>query len=208
MKIYTAAQMRLHEQQAVEQGTSFEQLMEHAGQAAAADLLQRRPHPAHSLIVCGKGNNGGDGLVMARALQAHGWQVDVTAVCGHEFSELAALNLGRLNGLPNVALIDWEMASRRLAQGYDVVVEGIFGTGFNGKLPEAIAEVCACLNHSDGLKIALDIPTGLSCDSGEADEQTFRADVTYAFAAYKPAHLSAQGRRLCGEVVCLDIGID
>ena len=70
MKVYTAAQMRAHEQMAVDAGTSFEQLMENAGGAAAADLLRRHPEPARALVVCGKGNNGGDGLVMARLLQA------------------------------------------------------------------------------------------------------------------------------------------
>ena len=68
MKIYTAAEMREHEQMAVDKGMTFEQLMENAGQAAAADLLRRFPKAGRALIVCGKGNNGGDGLVIARVL--------------------------------------------------------------------------------------------------------------------------------------------
>jgi len=63
-------------------------------------------------------------------------------------------------------------------------------------------------NHSDGLKVALDIPTGLNCDTAEADPDTFRADLTYTFAAYKPAHLSESGKTYCQETVCLPIGID
>ena len=80
MKIYTAAEMREHEQMAVDKGTTFEQLMENAGRAAAADLLRRRPQAGRVLIVCGKGNNGGDGLVMARILQAHGWRADTSCL--------------------------------------------------------------------------------------------------------------------------------
>ena len=98
--------------------------------------------------------------------------------------------------------------AERLKTGYDVIIEGIFGTGFGGRLPAGIAAICRLLNQSDGLKVALDIPTGLNCDTGEADADTFRADLTYTFAAYKPAHLGGSGKTYCGEIVCLDIGID
>ena len=93
-------------------------------------------------------------------------------------------------------------------KGYDIIIEGIFGTGFSGALPAEIAVLCRQLNHSDGLKVALDIPTGLNCDTAEADPDTFRADLTYTFAAYKPAHLSESGQTYCQETVCLPIGID
>lgn len=87
MKVYAAAQMRAHEQMAVDAGTSFEQLMHHrrrGGGRFVARHLSRR-----ALVVCGKGNNGGDGLVMARLLQAEGWRCDVVFVLGSELSPLA-----------------------------------------------------------------------------------------------------------------------
>ena len=208
MKIYTAVEMREHEQMAVDKGTTFEQLMENAGRAAAADLLRRRPQAGRVLIVCGKGNNGGDGLVMARILQAHGWRADILFAAGEKLSELAELNRGRLQGLDGIGLIAAEDLAGRLKTGYDVIIEGIFGTGFGGRLPADIAAICRLLNQSDGLKVALDIPTGLNCDTGEADADTFRADLTYTFAAYKPAHLGGNSKTYCGEIVCLDIGID
>jgi len=208
MKIYTAAEMREHEQMAVDKGTTFEQLMENAGRTAAADLLRRRPQAGRVLIVCGKGNNGGDGLVMARILQAHGWRADILFAAGEKLSELAELNRGRLQGLGGIGLIAAEDLAGCLKTGYDVIIEGIFGTGFGGRLPAGIAAICRLLNQSDGLKVALDIPTGLNCDTGEADADTFRADLTYTFAAYKPAHLGGNGKTYCGEIVCLDIGID
>ena len=208
MKIYTAAEMREHEQMAVDKGATFEQLMENAGRAAAADLLRRRPQAGRVLIVCGKGNNGGDGLVMARILQAHGWRADILFAAGEKLSELAELNRSRLQGLDGIGLIAAEDLAGRLKTGYDVIIEGIFGTGFGGRLPADIAAICRLLNQSDGLKVALDIPTGLNCDTGEADADTFRADLTYTFAAYKPAHLGGNSKTYCGEIVCLDIGID
>lgn len=207
MKVYTAAQMREHEQMAVDAGTSFEQLMENAGQAAAADLLQRCSQPGRALIVCGKGNNGGDGLVMARVLQQHGWQADIAFLLGSELSELAETNRKRLLNSHGIEFIPTAALPERLQQGYDVIIEGIFGTGFNGKLPAPVAQCCCLLNNTAGLKIALDIPTGLNGDTAEADADAFRADLTYTFAAYKPAHLTETGKQLCGEIVCLDIGI-
>ena len=135
MKIYTAAEMREHEQMAVDKGTTFEQLMENAGRAAAADLLRRRTQAGRVLIVCGKGNNGGDGLVMARILQAHGWRADILFAAGEKLSELAELNRSRLQGLDGIGLIAAEDLADRLKTGYDVIIEGIFGTGFGGRLP-------------------------------------------------------------------------
>lgn len=213
MKIYTAAEMRAHEQMAVDKGTTdkgttFEQLMENAGQAAAADLLRRFPKAGRALIVCGKGNNGGDGLVIARALSERDWQVDVVFVLGEKLSPLAQLNRGRLNHSDGVSFIRSDELEGRLKTGYSLVIEGIFGTGFSGALPETAAAVCRLLNQADGFKIALDIPTGLNCDTGEADKDTFRADLTYAFAAYKPAHMTDAGKAYCGKTVCLDIGIE
>lgn len=215
MKIYTAAEMREHEQMAVDKGTTFEQLMENAGQAAAADLLRRFPKAGRALIVCGKGNNGGDGLVIARVLSEQDWQVDVVFVLGDKLSPLAQLNRERLNHLDGVSFIRSDELEgrttgrlRTLKTGYGLVIEGIFGTGFSGALPETAAAVCRLLNQADGFKIALDIPTGLNCDTGEADKDTFRVDLTYAFAAYKPAHMTDAGKAYCGETVCLDIGIE
>ena len=215
MKIYTAAEMREHEQMAVDKGTTFEQLMENAGQAAAADLLHRFPKAGSALIVCGKGNNGGDGLVIARVLSKQDWQVDVVFVLGDKLSPLAQLNRERLNHSDGVNFIRPDELEgrttgrlRTLKTGYDLVIEGIFGTGFSGALPETAVAVCRLLNQADGFKIALDIPTGLNCDTGEADKDTFRADLNYAFAAYKPAHMTDAGKAYCGETVCLDIGIE
>ena len=82
MKVYTAAQMREREQAAVDKGTSFDQLMENAGSSAARDLMQRHPQAGCALIVCGKGNNGGDGYVVARLAKAAGVQVTLIACDG------------------------------------------------------------------------------------------------------------------------------
>ena len=207
-KIYTAAQMREREQAAVAAGTSFLQLMENAGQAAAADLLRRLPEPGRALLVCGKGNNGGDALVIARVLQQHGWQADIVLLLGTALSDLAETNRQRLQGLEGIRFLSVEALPAALEQGYGLIIDGIFGTGFSGSLPPEAAECCRLLNRAAGCKVALDIPTGLNGDTGEAAADTFRANLTYAFAALKPAHVSPTVQQWCGEIVCLDIGID
>ncbi|OSI12670.1 NAD(P)H-hydrate epimerase [Neisseria canis] len=205
MKVYTAEEMRRHEQMAVDKGISFAQLMENAGSAAADDLLKRFPQAGSALIVCGKGNNGGDGLVIARILQAAGWQADIVFVLGNELSPLAESNRQKLLNLHGIEFAELNAC---LKKPYDLIIDGIFGTGFTGSLPQAVAETCRSLNAMLGAKIALDIPTGLNCDTAEADADTFRADITYTFAAYKPAHLHDAGKAYCGETLCLDIGIE
>ena len=205
MNVYTAQQMRLHEQMAVDAGTSFEQLMENAGQAAAADLLTRLPVAGRALVVCGKGNNGGDGLVMARVLQASGWQADIVFLLGKPLSVLAELNKTRLEGLAGIEFLNGHDV---WAAQYNVIIDGVFGIGFNGRLPEHVAQYCKKLNEMTALKVALDMPTGLNGDNAEVDIHTFKADITYAFAAYKPAHLDKIAQQYCGEIVCLDIGIE
>ena len=207
MKVYTAAQMREREQAAVDKGTSFDQLMENAGSSAARDLMQRHPQAGRALIVCGKGNNGGDGLVMARYMQAQGWHIDILFSLGENLSPLAQTNRERLNGLPHIELISVQELEGRLKKGYDIIIEGIFGTGFSGALPSEIAALCRQLNHSDGLKVAL-VFLPASTATPPSRFRYIRADLTYTFAAYKPAHLNESGKTYCQETVCLLIGID
>lgn len=206
MKVYTSAQMREREQAAVDAGSSFEQLMENAGTAAASDIMQRFPVAGRCLVVCGKGNNGGDGLVIARCLHAQGWQVDIVFLLGEQLSELAGLNRQRLPPSNKLHIINMQQVSRQ--QPYDLLIDGVFGTGFSGALPENVGQSMKALNQMSGTRIALDTPTGLNCDTGQADADTFRADISYTFAAYKPAHLLAQAKPYCGQIVCLDIGIE
>lgn len=202
---YTCAEMRAYEQQAVARGIGYLKLMENAGQGAAADLLKRFPTPDKALIVCGKGNNGGDGLVIARVLAQHHWTIDIAFVLGDKLSELAQANLNRLQPLTNVSILPQPLPTHLTASHYTLIIDGIFGTGFSGTLPENIATVCRALNQTDSTRVALDIPTGLNGDTAEADTDTFQAQLTYTFAAFKPAHHTENGKKYCGETICIPI---
>lgn len=209
VKVYTAQEMKAAERRAVENGSSYEELMERAGQGAAARLLSFFPEEKKSaLVLCGKGNNGGDGLVIARCLQAHGWKTAVLFLLGNHLSELAQLNLSRL-APDKTPLYDYQKVSDPLPplEAYDVILDGVFGTGFSGTLPEHIQALFHLVNALPARRIALDIASGLNCDTGESSPDTFLPDSTYTFGAYKPAHRMKRCAGYCQGVQLIDIGL-
>ena len=169
-------------------GTPVEVLMERAGRAVAWEV--RRTLGSCSgrrvVIVCGKGNNGGDGLVTARALRAWGARVAV--------SELAA-------GIDRVAF------TRELARA-DAVVDAMYGTGFRGELRDDAAFVAEQFDAFAGPAVAVDIPSGIDGLTGEARGVAVRATSTVTFAARKPGIVFEPGRTHAGAVTVAAIGID
>ena len=205
MRICTAAQMREAEAAAVTKGTSYEALMENAGAKAAEEIRGLSSgKPSSILLLCGKGTNGGDGLVIARHLAKAGWQVCVSFLCGAELSPLSQLNLERLP--QNVSVVPVaDLEENIKSAGY--LVDGVFGIGFHGELPLSVQRVFQKANRCKACRIALDLPSGMNCDTGETSPNTFCAGVTYTFGAYKPALLMETVKPYCGEVRCLDIGL-
>jgi NAD(P)H-hydrate epimerase len=169
-------------------GTPVDVLMERAGRAVAWEARRRLGggYGRRALVVCGKGNNGGDGLVAARALSQ--WGVG-TAVL-----ELA-------NG------VDAHELARALDRA-DVAVDAMFGTGLQRDVEGDAAMVAAQLSAWPGLTIAVDIPSGVDGQSGAVHGTAVRADATVTFAARKPGLVFEPGRTLAGAVRVVDIGID
>lgn len=202
MKILTVAQTRLAEENAVRQGASFAQLMERAGAAAAENLLKRPEKIDAVWIMCGKGNNAGDGLVMARILAQAGKQVTVSWVLGDLKSELAHQNR---NLLPNsVQIVPTALA---LLNRYDCIIDAVFGIGFRGKLSPDLQALFHSCSQRNALKVALDIPSGIDADSGDMSPHSFQANLTYAFNSLKPAHVMNGVQAYCGECLVIDIGL-
>ena len=210
MRIVTSQQMKEIEKNALAYDLTFARLMENAGSAAGAFI--RRTFPLRNLncmVFCGKGNNGGDGLVVARKLYENEANVVVVLVNGVPKSEEAAgmYESVRAMGIP-IFLVgrDNERIESCIAQS-DLVVDAIYGTGFCGKLPEAAAYCCGLINSAIAAVIALDIPSGIEADSGRADLCAVRADFTVAFDSHKPAHMLPQTEELRGVVELVNIGI-
>lgn len=196
--VYTVAQMRAWEDAAVTAGSSYATLMENAGARAAADLFSRFEAPQRLLVLCGKGNNGGDGLVLARHWAQAGWPATVCLLLGENLSPLSAANLANLP--PSVQRLPPE----RLPES-DVVVDAVFGTGYSGELPAAVAMLMRQINRQSGCKVALDMPSGINSDHGHIAADSFCAHITYAFQALKPAHRLPEVQAYCGDIVCLSI---
>ena len=208
MSEVTAAEMKRLEQQADAVGLSYRQMMENAGAAAAALALRAWPAAKSAAVFCGKGNNGGDGFVAARHLANAGLAVRLYLVEGEPVTTDAIYNCGlaREMGLPVLAadaLDEPEQAD--FLQNADIILDGVYGTGFHGTLrPEGLA-AARWMNEAPGRVLALDLPSGLEADSGTAAEGTVQADLTVTFHAAKPCHRLAAAQ--CGRVEVADIGI-
>lgn len=208
MSEVTAAEMKRLEQQADAAGLSYRQMMENAGAAAAALALRTCPGAKSAAVFCGKGNNGGDGFVAARHLANAGLAVRLYLVEGEPVTTDAIYNCGlaREMGLPVLAAdtLD-EPEQAEFLQSADLILDGVYGTGFHGTLrPEGLA-AARRMNDAPGRVLALDLPSGLEADSGTAAEGAVQADLTVTFHAAKPCHRLAAAQ--CGRVEVADIGI-
>ena len=171
--------------------------------------------PLKALVFCGKGNNGGDGFVVARILKNAGWDVDVVLVDGDPRTDESIKNFEILKSL-NAKVIDMRVDGRALMDVnmvHDVIVDAIYGTGFRGAIENNGLKSAVYINskHERTIVFALDIPSGLGGDLMEADgvdSNTVRADYTIAFHAKKPVHLQKFAENYCGKVIVADIGID
>ena len=206
-RIVTAAQMKAIEQSGNAHGLPYLQMMENAGLAAYAEMKKALPQPGTLLVVCGKGNNGGDGFVIARAAAKEGWKVAVLLAEGEPKTPDAITNFERLHSLPVEICTDGFGLS---AESFTVVVDALYGTGFHGSLRPSGLAACALMNrqHENGaFVLAVDLPSGINTDTGDVAEGAVRADLTVTFDSYKPLHTAASSAPFCGRIVCADIGI-
>jgi ADP-dependent NAD(P)H-hydrate dehydratase / NAD(P)H-hydrate epimerase len=179
------------------------ELMERAG-AAVAHAVERVAPDGAVTVVCGKGNNGGDGLVAARLLREVGR--DVSIVCtSDELSEDARANAERLPGESPLAFGD-AGASAALESGA-AIVDALLGTGFAGEPRGVTAQAIAAVNAARAPVVAVDVPSGVDASSGVVSGAAVRAAVTVTFHAAKPGLWIAPGKAHAGEVEVVDIGI-
>ena len=206
-RIVTAAQMKAIEQAGNAHGLPYLQMMENAGLAAYAQLQACFPQGGSLLIVCGKGNNGGDGFVMARAAARIGWRVTVLLAEDDPKAIDAMTNYECLASLPVTVCRD---AVALAAQPFDAVVDALYGIGFHGSLRPAGLAACTLINRqreNGAFVLAVDLPSGINTDTGEVADGAVRANLTVTFDSYKPLHIMPSSVPYCGEIVCVDIGI-
>lgn len=208
-RVLTAARMRAADQAAESRfGMPSALLMENAGRALAEAARGLGAPGGRYVVVCGPGNNGGDGLVVARFLRSEGLPVALVLV-----GDRAKLTPGSRRNLH--ALEPYGIQSQSLSEvpelrGGDVVVDALFGTGLTRAPAGEFAEAIHSMRRwrAAGAKVvAADIPSGLHTDSGEPFEPCVEADVTVTFGFPKQGQVLEPGATLCGELRCVDIGI-
>jgi hydroxyethylthiazole kinase-like uncharacterized protein yjeF len=192
--ILTAAEMRAAEAAAISAGTSVEVLMDRAGKAAA-EAIWRFAGPLPALVLCGPGNNGGDGYVIARELAARGMAVRVAAL-GEPGT--AAAGSARASWVGPVEAFDE-------AEPAALLIDSLFGTGLTRPLDDRVSRRLCALPAR--VRVAIDLPSGVSSDDGAILSPVPDCDLTVTFQTLKPAHLLQPAARHMGRIVVADIGI-
>ena len=195
--ILTAAAMRAAEEAAIARGATVDSLMARAGAEVAA-VVRRLAAGAPVLVLCGPGNNGGDGYVVATELMAAGHPVRVAA-SGEPRTEAA-----------RKARLGWSgpVESLEAAAPALILVDALFGTGLSRALDWRVVNALRRLREGARLAIAVDLPSGVGTDDGALLSFCAAFDITLALGAAKPAHLLQPAAGCCGKVRILDIGID
>lgn len=209
----TAAQMRAIDRLAVEKyGIASHKLMENAGRAIAAELLQDMPdiYAGGCIVLCGRGNNGGDGLVCARCLKAAGIKttIYIPSPGANGYSELCQHNLEKARSICQEVreLMPEDTGFEEALKGVPCVVDALFGTGGN-RAPEGLwARAIDAANNSGAQIAAVDIPSGLDADTGKAHSPCIKAAATYALGLPKKGLLENCADPYVGTLKILDIG--
>lgn len=195
-QILTVAETAQADKAAIAAGTAGSVLMERAG-AAVADAICARFRPQPLVVACGPGNNGGDGYVAARVLRSRGWPVQVRALAPPATEDARA------------ARALWDGAVETLDGDFvgPLVVDALFGAGLARPLEGVAATAAKRMAEVSDRVVAVDIPSGVSGDTGKPGGPCVSARLTVTFHAKKPAHVLEPGRSLCGEIVVADIGL-
>ncbi|MEM2697011.1 MAG: NAD(P)H-hydrate epimerase, partial [Nitrososphaerota archaeon] len=190
-------------------------LMENAGAAVARAVANwlGATVGVEVVVVCGVGNNGGDGMAAARHLASMGAKTTVILVGSIDKvrTREAVLNLNAVRSMKesikfyNVVDVDQLLELKPIIDRSEVVIDAVFGTGVKGKIKEPWRTAIQLINSCKGFKLAVDIPSGLNPDTGEVEDIAVRADMTVTFHRVKKGMLISP--EICGEVVIAPIGI-
>lgn len=196
----TAAETRAVEARAVARGLSGAAMMEAAG-AAAASFITRTMSLRPATVLCGPGNNGGDGFVVARKLKDAGWPVRVGLLGDRAALKGDAALMAKLFDGPV------EPLSPQALNGAGLIVDAIFGTGLARPVDGAVKTIIDAANAHPAPSVAVDIPSGVDADTGAVLGAAIEAAATITFMTRKPGHLLFPGRALCGQTQVADIGV-
>src|SRR5438045_1242785 len=210
MKLFSSEQIRLWDQYTIQhEPIDSINLMERAALQCVAWLERNNYTDKLFHIFCGKGNNGGDGLAIARMLSERKMAVIVHILeFGHLGTDDFQTNLARLHQYPDILIrfIQTEETFYDLA-GENIIIDALFGSGLNRGLEGVTAKLVEHINNSGCTIISIDVPSGLFTDKSSKGQAVIKADHTLSFQCYKLAFLVAENSAFVGEVHILDIGL-
>ncbi|HCD53772.1 MAG TPA: NAD(P)H-hydrate epimerase [Balneolaceae bacterium] len=206
-QLFTAASSRKLDADTINEfGISGITLMEIAGTRAADFILSEMEAGSHGLFLCGKGNNAGDALVVARILAEHDFECTVVFIKGSEtLSDDSSVNLKRLRELGKNVRIHHHLDDFDRSAAFDFIVDGMLGTGLNSDIRSPYDSVIEWVNETEIPVFAMDIPTGLHADSGKKMGNAVIADFTLAFGSLKQGFFFDDGYEHCGEVIFCEL---
>ena len=208
MKKVTAQEMAEIDRKAQEiYGIPQKILMEDAGTAVFQTILSDTPNIKNEkiAILCGKGNNGGDGFVIARKLaEKYPQRLIVFVVDKNNIREGSSLDNFKI--IQDLDVDIQKIEDFLLDEDFTVLIDAIFGTGFKGSLPEIISSIGEKVNSLNCKKFAVDIPSGLDATTGKASKNSLKSDKTITFGLSKYGFYIEDGPDLCGEVIVEEIG--
>lgn len=209
--------MAILEKRANKAGLTYYQMMENAGTAAAEIICEKTPSSLEGMkviVFCGKGNNGGDGFVVARKLMEQGAAITLALVDGRPSSKNAVTNFNLIKQRSRIIdMTKTTMPFVEINGRQGLMIDAIYGTGFHGKLNSRAMKATSFINQFKGKAhiVSLDIPSGLRGDAvkkSQVDLNAVKADYTVTFHNKKPIHIQAFAKDYCGELFIVDIGID
>ncbi|MCM1363578.1 MAG: NAD(P)H-hydrate dehydratase [Faecalibacterium sp.] len=213
MRLLNSNEMKQVEQYTAKYGLSYQRMMENAGAACArnirnvieSDNVRRR----NVVVVCGKGNNGGDGFVVARKFSENGYNVCVVLASGYPVSQESIYMYKMVIDLaiPTVWYDADKLKTIQTIKNADVIVDAIFGFSFYGTISDDLKLLVNEMTNAKGMKFSIDVPSGVYCDSGYKDENAFASDYTIAISSLKPAHIIHPASDCCGDIIIANIGI-
>lgn len=201
MKVLNADYIRKSEEKAVLSGAfSFRELMHKAGNSVGEIINEKFGLENKKIaVICGNGNNGGDGFVIACYLYEHGAEVSVFLPLGKPRTEDAAYYFEKL---PK-SIIKEEFNGE-----FDIIVDAVFGIGLSRAPSKELTALFEKVNLSNAKKVSVDIPSGVESDTGEVFTTAIEADLTVTFIALKPCFMLPFGSDYCGEITVCDIGVE
>ncbi len=203
--LLTTRQMYQADALAGQSGISGVQLMGAAGASVTREIMTRWGSETRVLVLCGPGNNGGDGFVIARLLTEAWYRVELICLGGvsklqGDAEHMASLWRGPVEPAESIV-------SDNLAQNFDLIVDCLFGAGLTRGLDGDGAKLVLAANKSGLPIVAVDLPSGIDGDTGQVRSVAMDASMTVTFFTKKPGHLLVPGRGHCGEAIVADIGI-